>query len=104
MDPIKDQQKFLRAKERVEDLKKFYNNLMWYLVIIPVLAAINYYTSGFGYMWFLWAALGWGIGLVFHAIKAFRLSPMFNKDWEDRKIKEFMDQEDQETDYSNRWD
>ncbi|MEP2937243.1 MAG: 2TM domain-containing protein [Gilvibacter sp.] len=103
MDPIKDQQKFLRAKERVEDLKKFYTNLMWFCIIIPVLAAINYYTNGFGYMWFLWAAFGWGIGLLFQAIKAFRLSPMFNKDWEDRKIKEFMNEEENETDYSNRW-
>ena len=61
------------------------------VLVISVLALINYLTNGFSYMWFLWAAFGWGIGLVFHAIKAFQLSPFMNKDWEERKIKEYMD-------------
>ncbi|NQX78266.1 2TM domain-containing protein [Gilvibacter sp.] len=90
----KNQNKYIRAKERVEELKKFYTSLMWYVIIIPFLAWINYTTNGFSYVWFLWAAFGWGIGLVIHAIKAFRLSPVFNRDWEERKIREFMREEE----------
>ena len=33
----------------------------------------------------------WGIGLVFHGIKAFDSVPFIGKDWEERKIKEMMD-------------
>ena len=86
--------KYIRAKERVEELKKFYGNLTSYIVVIGVLALINYYTNDWRYMWFLWAAFGWGIGLVFHALRTFNLNPFFSKDWEERKIREFMDEED----------
>ena len=86
--------KYLRAKERVDELKKFYGNLTSYVLVISGLAFINYYSNGFGYMWFLWAAFGWGIGLVFHALRTFNLNPFFSKDWEERKIREFMDEEE----------
>ena len=86
--------KYLRAKERVDELKKFYGNLTSYIFVIGVLAIINYFTNEWRYMWFLWAAFGWGIGLVFHALRTFNLNPFFSKDWEERKIREFMDEEE----------
>jgi hypothetical protein len=46
-------------------------------------------------MWFLWAAFGWGIGVLFHAIKTFDLNPFFGKQWEKRKIEEIMRNEEQ---------
>ena len=103
MDFNNDHNKFLRAKERVEELKKFYSSLIWYVLVITSLAIVNYLTNGFSYAWFLWAALGWGIGLVFHALKAFRWSPMLNKEWEERKIQEFMEREDKDEPI-DRWD
>ncbi|MFO7672609.1 MAG: 2TM domain-containing protein [Lutibacter sp.] len=33
------------------------------------------------------------MGLVFHALGAFNHNLLFGKNWEDRKIKEFMDKE-----------
>lgn len=103
----KNTNKYLRAKERVEELKKFYTSLMWYIIIIPFLAWINYATNGWTYAWFLWAAFGWGIGLAFHAVKAFHISPIYNKGWEERKIREFMDEEERHEKGSNgdeSWD
>jgi hypothetical protein len=91
--------KYYRAKERVEQIKKFYTSLTSYVVVISFLAALNYYNNEWRYAWFLWAAFGWGIGLVFHAIKVFGLNPFFGKDWEERKIKEFMNDKENE----NRW-
>ncbi|MCL6265508.1 2TM domain-containing protein [Flagellimonas myxillae] len=91
--------KYIRAKERVEELKKFYGNLWSYIVVISALAVINYLTNEFRYMWFLWAAFGWGIGLFFHALRTFNLNPFFGKSWEERKIKEIME-EDENT---NKW-
>ena len=86
--------KYLRAKERVDELKKFYGNLTSYVLVITGLAILNYYTNGWSYMWFLWAAFGWGIGLIFHAIGTFNLNPFFGKGWEKRKIKELMDKDE----------
>ncbi|NND63974.1 MAG: 2TM domain-containing protein [Flavobacteriaceae bacterium] len=86
--------KYLRAKERVAEIKKFYTSLLFYVVFIAFLGALNYYTNEWRYMWFLWAAFGWGIGLIFQAAKAFKIMPFMNKNWEERKIKEFMDEDE----------
>ena len=100
MQDFNKESKYFRARERVEELKKFYGNLTSYIIVISGLAILNYWIDGWGYMWFLWAAFGWGIGLFFHALKVFNLNPFFGKDWEQRKIKEFMEDEENKT----RWE
>jgi hypothetical protein len=100
MQDLNKETKYLRAKERVATLKKFYGNLLSYVLVISLLAGINYWTNGWYYMWFLWAAFGWGIGIFFHAIKIFNLNPFFGKDWEERKIKEIM----REDEHKNKWE
>lgn len=102
MKDLDKEAKFLQAKERVACIKKFYTSLMFYIVFIGFLAALNYYTNRWDYPWFLWAAFGWGIGIVIQAFKAFRWLPYMNKSWEERKIKEFMDK-DNDTSSGNRW-
>ena len=87
--------KYIRAKERVDEIKGFYGNLTAYVIVITGLAILNYYLNEWSYMWFLWAAFGWGIGLIFHAINTYRWNPFFGKDWEERKIKEFMDKDNE---------
>ncbi|MGI9546287.1 MAG: 2TM domain-containing protein [Flavobacteriaceae bacterium] len=101
MDDLNKESKYIRAKERVETLKKFYSNLTSYVIVITMLAGINYWTNEWRYMWFLWAAFGWGIGLTFHAFKVFGLNPFFGRNWEERKIQEFMEEDDRE---GNRWE
>ncbi len=91
--------KYFRAKEKVEEIKKFYSSLIAYVFVISALAALNWYTDQWRYPWFLWAAFGWGIGLIFQAFKAFSLNPFFGKGWEERKIKEFMEDDKN----ANRW-
>jgi hypothetical protein len=87
--------KYFRAREKVDNIKKFYTSLLSYTVFIVMLGALNYWIDEWRYPWFLWAAFGWGIGLVFQAVKAFSFNPFFGRDWENRKIKELM-QEDEE--------
>jgi len=89
-----NESKYIRAKERVSEMKKFYTSLFFYVIFIGFLGWLNYYTNQWRYMWFLWAALGWGIGLVFQAAKAFNWAPFMNKEWEERKIKEILDKEE----------
>ncbi|MBT8234649.1 MAG: 2TM domain-containing protein [Bacteroidia bacterium] len=100
MEDFKKENRYLRAKDRVEELKKFYGNITSYVVIITFLAVLNYWTNEWAYMWFLWAAFGWGIGIFFHAIRTFNLNPFFGRDWEERKIRELMKDEEKK----NRWE
>lgn len=89
---------YVRARKHVEEVKEFYYSLISYVIIIPFLAFINYWTF-WGYQWFWWPMLGWGIGLLFHAYKVYVNDGMFGRNWERRKIEEFM-REDEE---NNRW-
>ena len=86
---VNTNKKYLRAKEKVECIKGFYGHLLAYSIVISVLAYINYNTTSFA--WFLFPALGWGFGLLMHGLGAYGYNPFFGKDWEDRKIKEFME-------------
>lgn len=95
MEINKNASKYIRAKERVEVLKKFYRHLTSYVLVIVGLGVLNYWADGWRYMWFLWVALGWGIGIVSHAVGTFGLNPFFGKDWEKRKIQEYMDKQEE---------
>lgn len=85
-------EKYQRAKKQVDEIKGFYGNLVSYIVVNLFLMFINLRYSP-EYLWFLWPMLGWGIGLLFHGMKVFNYTPFLGKDWEERKMKEFMDQE-----------
>jgi hypothetical protein len=95
METPKKDNKYYRAKKRVAEIKKFYSSLMMYIVFIVFLGTINYLTNEFRYAWFLWAAFGWGIGIIFHAAKVFALNPFLGRNWEERKMKEFMKEEEE---------
>ncbi|PKP13102.1 MAG: histidine kinase [Bacteroidetes bacterium HGW-Bacteroidetes-3] len=87
--------KYLRAVERVHDIKEFYGSLISYCIIIPFLIFINLKFSPH-FHWFWFPMFGWGIGLVFHGFKAFSYNPILGKGWEERKIKEYMENEDKQ--------
>lgn len=87
--------KYLRAVERVHDIKEFYGSLISYCIVIPFLIFINLrYIPQFQWFWF--PMFGWGIGLIFQGFKAFSYNPFLGKDWEERKIKEYMNNEDKQ--------
>jgi len=58
-----------RARRRAAAEVGFYGHLMSYLGVIAFLALINVFTTW--YPWFLWPALGWGIGLFAHWMAVF---------------------------------
>lgn len=83
--------KYLRAKRRVEEMKGFYGNLLAYIIVIPALAYINYISTDFP--WVIFPMVGWGLGLLLHGLDAFGYSPFLGRNWEERKIKEYMQDE-----------
>lgn len=84
--------KYVRAVERVEKLKEFYQNLASYVIVIPFLIFINIYFSP-GFHWFWFPAIGWGIGIIFHWLEANNYNVFLGRNWEERKIKEMMEEE-----------
>lgn len=86
-------QKLKRAKEKVDKIKGFYGNITSYIIIIPFLAFVNYFTDGFRFPWVLFPMVGWGIGIIFHYMDTFGHSLFLGKKWEERKLKEFMNNE-----------
>ncbi|PCH75647.1 MAG: histidine kinase [Flavobacteriaceae bacterium] len=87
-------QKYIKAVERVKEIKKFYSGLLSYVVVIPCLVFIYYRYTPHTIQWFWFAAFGWGIGLVFQWFKAFSYHPLLGGDWEAKKIREFMNKEE----------
>lgn len=81
---------YQRAKDKVEQLKGFYGNLISYCLVIPILIIINLRTSNFQWFWF--PMLGWGLGLTFHALETFG----YGKSWEEKKIQEILEKENKE--------
>ncbi|UCG90995.1 MAG: 2TM domain-containing protein [candidate division WOR-3 bacterium] len=88
----KSSEKYKVAKRRVVALRGFYAHLFMYIIVNIVLILINFiFTPRF--LWFLFPLLGWGVGLLAHAVFGFGLFGFFTKEWEERKIKEIIEQE-----------
>jgi uncharacterized membrane protein len=87
-----DDLKYQRAKERVKEVKGFYGHLISFIVVNVFLAIVNLLTTP-GFWWFLFVTFFWGIGLIIHGLSVFMKRGLFSKEWEERKIKKYMEEE-----------
>jgi hypothetical protein len=87
----KEDAKYRKALERVRVLRGFYIHLGIYALVNSLLFLINIATSP-GVLWFYWPLFGWGLGVALHAIIAFGLGSLVGPEWEEKKMKEFMDE------------
>jgi len=92
METNQEFKQYQKASDRVKELKGFYEHLANYLLFNTGFLLVNLYFSP-NQLWFFWPLLGWGIGLFFHGVKVFNFFPFINKDWEERKIKQFIEEE-----------
>lgn len=74
-----------QAIEYVRGIKEFYNHATVFAIVIPLLFIINVYLTP-SYMWVWWCILGWGIGLVSHAVSSFEVFSIFDAKWEKKQI------------------
>jgi hypothetical protein len=88
---------YYKAQKKVEEIKGFYGNLFSYVIIITGLTIVNLATSP-EYLWFLYPALGWGLGVAIHAMSVFNYMPFLGSGWEERKVKELLEKEK-----NNKW-
>lgn len=75
----------LLAFDHVRRVKRFYVHLAQYAVVISALFAVNLATHPH-YLWAIWPALGWGLGLVSHGLATFDLIPFLGAEWEKRQV------------------
>ena len=90
---MNDQERYERARKRVEAIKGFYIHLLIYLFVNAGLLLINVLTSPVSW-WFYWPLLGWGIGLAVHAIGVFGVGNWFGQEWEEREIRKILEKEE----------
>ncbi len=97
--------KYENALKHVKELKEFYQHLFIYIIFVVVwllfkeqiitfvIAKTETTDSGFMYWLNINVALIpvlWGIGVLIHGLYVYRLKFSIVKDWESRKIKEFI--------------
>jgi hypothetical protein len=87
-----DDSALVRARERVAKLRGFYIHATVYVLVNLFLIAVNLIGSPH-YLWFFYPLVGWGIGLGMHALTVFGSFGPFSRDWEQRKIQEYLDRE-----------
>ncbi len=83
-----------QARKQTKREKEFYAHLASYLVVNTMLIGINLFTSP-GYLWFIWCILGWGAGIVSHAVDVFGL-PGLGRNWEKQRMRELTGQDSEE--------
>lgn len=86
--------RYIRARKRVEEIKEFYYSLISYCIVIPFLIFIWFRYTPHTIQWFWFPMLGWGMGLAFHAYKVYVNDGVLGNGWEKRKIEKFMREEE----------
>lgn len=101
--------KIIRVKKRLEEIKEFYKHILVYIIINVVFSFLCYkfniivkifeglsitnniseISIGKYSLWFLW-----GIILIIDFFRVFGFRKMFGREWESKKVKEFMNQEE----------
>jgi fatty acid desaturase len=87
--PSSDAARLERARRRLAALKGFYVHLFVFAAVLAGLALVNLATGP--PWWVLWVLLGWGIGILAHAATVFGQSSRAIADWEERKLRQFLD-------------
>lgn len=88
---IIEQQRYEKARKKVQEIKGFYVHFVVYAIVILLIIIVNLRFVP-QYHWFWYPMFGWGLGLFFHWFGVIGVDRLgFGKDWEEKKIKEYMD-------------
>jgi len=82
---MENEETYKRARRRVDAKIGFYIHLAVYVGVNVLLIIINLLTSP-QYLWFIWPAMGWGIGVFFHGMATFIFSGRTFREMKDRMI------------------
>jgi len=90
------EERYLLAQKKVKKIKGFYIHLLVYILVNSFILIVNTSESLSGnkvfWSWNTFStALFWGIGLMAHGLSVFSRNIFFGSQWEERKIREFME-------------
>jgi hypothetical protein len=110
-----DHEIYEKAKKRVDAIKGFHSHIKAYIVVntiillirANVLSMFKIDTMNLEFeRWLEWNTWGtvmfWGIGLLLHGLYVYRFNFGFIKRWEQRKIREILEKEEEDTFKTNR--
>ena len=105
---------YLKAKKRVKQIRGFYTHLLVYLLVntsisiakMILIYHVTDFKTFFGMLshvdiYLSW--LLWGIGLLIHGLVVFVFKSSIFKDWEEKKIKKYMAEGNEDLS-SNQWE
>ena len=85
---------YIRAQKKVKKIVGFYWHLASYVIVnLFLIFLIGRNTDNFWSFGTFSTPIFWGIGLFFHFLSVFGPDFFFGKNWEQRKIKEYMDKD-----------
>ncbi len=89
---------YIKAKEKVKSIQIFYIHLVGYIIVIMLLSYNIYIAVGAYRTFFVWfdisVMIAWTIFIIIHGWTVFKGKRIFNKNWEERKIKEYLEKEE----------
>jgi len=105
MENYTEDELYIKAKERIKKLKDFYMHLSVYIIFNT--ATLLLFYSGYDLKINFWrfgtfaTPFWWGLGLAIHALIVFLPNMAFLKRWEEKKLNQFMKEEQQQ---NNQWE
>ena len=92
---IQKDERYFAAQKRVKSIKGFYIHFTVYVFVNIVLSIQIYLNTQNDFLrWESFSpALFWGVGILAHGTSVFGSNLLFGKNWEERKIKEFMEKD-----------
>ena len=100
-----------RAIYKVKRIKRFYKHLAAYIIVNTLILVLKFirnldrgetFIEAFLDINFYGIWLLWGIGLAFHAFCVFGTDYFFGKNWEENKINQFMEEDEQNVNSNNK--
>jgi len=92
---FKEEIKYNEALKRVEKIKGFYTHLIIFVLmnVFFIIIKAQKIDEGESISEVFYVTISWGIGVVLHGLKAFDRLPFLGKNWEEQKIKEYLEVE-----------
>jgi 2TM domain-containing protein len=78
------------ARRHARQVRGFYVHALVFVLVNAGLVAINLLLTP-GRIWFGWGLAGWAVGLAAHGLSVFAFGGWLGRDWEERKIREYLD-------------
>lgn len=91
IDMEQDYKKYIAVKKRVKKIKGFYFQVLFSIIIIPIIVLVNIKLIEPQFHWFWFGIFGILFSLLLGWLDSFGFEKLgFGKAWKERKIKELM--------------